>query len=86
MNIVKEPSTPLDIAATAGKYIAGGVVSLNRKVEPNIIFQHGRGSKIYDIDGTDHKIKSDHHPFYIPNIPFLHHSIDYLTASTTPLE
>jgi hypothetical protein len=27
------------------------------------------------IDGTDQKIKSDHHPFCNPNIPFFHHSI-----------
>jgi hypothetical protein len=27
------------------------------------------------IDGTDQKIKSDHHPLLIPNIPFFHHSI-----------
>jgi len=35
------------------------------------------------MDGTYQKIKSDHHPFYNPNIPFFHHSIGYLTASTT---
>jgi hypothetical protein len=27
------------------------------------------------IDCTDQKIKSDHHPLFIPNIPFFHHSI-----------
>ena len=25
--------------------------------------------------GTDQRIKSDHHPFFIPNIPLFHHSI-----------
>jgi hypothetical protein len=27
------------------------------------------------MEGMDQKIKSDHHPFLIPNIPFFHHSI-----------
>jgi len=29
----------------------------------------------FSIDGTDQKIKSDHHLLFIPNIPFFHHSI-----------
>jgi len=33
-------------------------------------------NKIYFyMEGMDQKIKSDHHPFLIPNIPFFHHSI-----------
>jgi hypothetical protein len=32
-------------------------------------------NKIYFyVDGADQKIKSDHHPLFIPNIPFFHDS------------
>jgi hypothetical protein len=30
---------------------------------------------LFHMDGTDQKIKSDHHPLLIPNIPFFHFSI-----------
>jgi glutamate-1-semialdehyde aminotransferase len=43
-----------DINTQAGKYIAGGVVSLNRKVDPNIAFVRGNGSRIYDADGNEY--------------------------------
>jgi len=33
-----------------------------------------RNEICFYMDGTDQKIKSDHHPFLIPNIPFFHHS------------
>ncbi|GGH03833.1 glutamate-1-semialdehyde 2,1-aminomutase 1 [Parapedobacter pyrenivorans] len=32
-------------------YIPGGVVSLNRKTEPNICFAKGQGSRVWDIEG-----------------------------------
>ncbi|MBO9619593.1 MAG: aspartate aminotransferase family protein [Niabella sp.] len=34
------------------KWIPGGVVSLNRKSEPNICFRNGAGSHVFDIDGN----------------------------------
>ncbi len=51
------------VSADAAKYIAGGVVSLNRKVSPNIIFQKGIGSKIYDITGKSY---IDYHAGFAP--------------------
>jgi len=30
---------------------------------------------LFYLDGTDQKIKSDHHPLLIPNIPFFQYSI-----------
>ena len=36
------------------QWIPGGVVSLNRKSEPNICFQKGRGSRVWDIDGNEY--------------------------------
>ncbi|MHA4808957.1 aspartate aminotransferase family protein [Flavitalea flava] len=35
-------------------WIPGGVVSLNRKSEPNICFHHGAGSHVFDIDGNEY--------------------------------
>lgn len=34
------------------KWIPGGVVSLNRKSDPNICFVEGKGSRVKDADGT----------------------------------
>lgn len=36
------------------QWIPGGVVSLNRKSDPNICFVRGKGSKVYDIDGYEY--------------------------------
>jgi glutamate-1-semialdehyde 2,1-aminomutase len=36
------------------KWIPGGVVSLNRKSEPNICFTRGKGSRVWDIDGNEY--------------------------------
>ena len=47
----------------ANRYIAGGVVSLNRKVIPNIVFKRGKGSKIYDIEGKEY---IDYHAGFAP--------------------
>lgn len=35
-------------------WIPGGVVSLNRKSDPNIAFVRGKGSRIWDIDGNEY--------------------------------
>ncbi|RYC51795.1 aspartate aminotransferase family protein [Flagellimonas olearia] len=36
------------------KWIPGGVVSLNRKADPNICFKSGRGSRVLDMDGKEY--------------------------------
>jgi glutamate-1-semialdehyde 2,1-aminomutase len=43
-------------AVTAGneRWIPGGVVSLNRKADPNLCFTHGRGSHVWDADGNEY--------------------------------
>lgn len=53
------------ISKEGNKYIAGGVVSLNRKVEPVIIFREGKGSKIYDINGKEY---IDYHAAFAPHL------------------
>ena len=47
------------------RYIAGGVVSLNRKVDPAIVFKEGRGSKIYDLNGREY---IDYHAAFAPHL------------------
>lgn len=59
----------------AQRYIAGGVVSLNRKVTPDIIFTHGMGSKIYDTEGVEY---IDYHAAFAPH--FLGHNDPDVTA------
>ncbi|MFT3705983.1 MAG: aminotransferase class III-fold pyridoxal phosphate-dependent enzyme [Agriterribacter sp.] len=59
------------INTEAGNYIAGGVVSLNRKVNPSIIFKEGKGSKIYDVNGKEY---IDYHAAFAPHL--LGHNYD----------
>jgi glutamate-1-semialdehyde 2,1-aminomutase len=51
------------IIETANKYIAGGVVSLNRKVEPSIVFAKARGSRLVDVNGKEY---IDYHAAFAP--------------------
>lgn len=69
-----EPLSRFDqIFQEANKYIAGGVVSLNRKVEPRIAFREGKGSKIYDVEGKEY---IDYHAAFAPH--FLGHNYEYV--------
>ncbi|HLA57761.1 MAG TPA: aspartate aminotransferase family protein [Puia sp.] len=62
--MIKEArSKSAEISEEANHYIAGGVVSLNRKVLPNIVFARGRGSKIYDVTGKEY---IDYHAAFAP--------------------
>ena len=45
--------------------IAGGVVSLNRKVEPAIAFVRAQGSRIWDADGREY---IDYHAAFAPHL------------------
>jgi glutamate-1-semialdehyde 2,1-aminomutase len=57
--------SPAELLQEARKYIAGGVVSLNRKVEPNIVFAKGKGSRIYDSEGKEY---IDYHAAFAPHL------------------
>jgi glutamate-1-semialdehyde 2,1-aminomutase len=59
------------ILKEAKQFIAGGVVSLNRKVDPAIIFKKGKGSKIYDANGREY---IDYHAAFAPHL--LGHNYD----------
>jgi glutamate-1-semialdehyde 2,1-aminomutase len=36
------------------QWIPGGVVSLNRKADPNIVFEKGLGSRVWDLEGNEY--------------------------------
>lgn len=56
-------STSAEIMASAHNYIAGGVVSLNRKVDPPIVFSKAQGSRLFDVNG---KAYIDYHAAFAP--------------------
>ena len=58
--------------------IAGGVVSLNRKVEPSIAFARGQGSRIWDVDGHEY---IDYHAAFAPHL--LGHNDPEVNAAVT---
>lgn len=58
------------------KYIPGGVVSVNRAVEPEIAFARGRGSQIWDVDGNEY---IDYHAAFSPH--FLGHNDPYVNEA-----
>lgn len=43
-----------EILKSNERYIPGGVVSLNRKSEPNICFSRGKGSHVWDLEGNEY--------------------------------
>lgn len=51
------------LSAQNAQYIPGGVVSLNRKVEPDIVFVKGQGSRLWDADGNEY---IDFHAAFAP--------------------
>ncbi|MEO8764002.1 MAG: aminotransferase class III-fold pyridoxal phosphate-dependent enzyme [Ginsengibacter sp.] len=79
MNPQTTPSSFATLSSDASQYIAGGVVSLNRKVTPGIIFRKGKGSRIYDINGKEY---IDYHAAFAPY--FLGHN--YTPVNSAVLE
>jgi len=58
------------------RVIPGGVVSLNRRVEPEIAFVRGRGSRVWDVDGNEY---IDYHAAFAPHL--LGHNDPDVTAA-----
>ena len=54
-----------DLSRRASESIAGGVVSLNRKVEPAIAFVRALGSRLWDADGNEY---IDYHAAFAPHL------------------
>ncbi|HEV7779744.1 MAG TPA: aminotransferase class III-fold pyridoxal phosphate-dependent enzyme, partial [Chitinophagaceae bacterium] len=76
MNIYETASRSAQLKEEASRFIAGGVVSLNRKVDPFIIFSRGKGSKIHDVDGKEY---IDYHAAFAPHL--LGHNNDVINAA-----
>ncbi len=53
------------ILARSQGVIAGGVVSLNRKVEPPVVFVRAQGSRLWDADGNEYL---DYHAAFAPHV------------------
>jgi glutamate-1-semialdehyde 2,1-aminomutase len=51
---MRENLKSAEILQSNEKWIPGGVVSLNRKTEPNICFIKGKGSHVVDADGNEY--------------------------------
>ena len=56
------------------RFIPGGVVSVNRAVQPEIVFAKGQGAYIWDADGNQY---IDYHAAFAPH--FLGHNDPYVT-------
>src|SRR5215469_16060804 len=55
-------------------FIPGGVVSVNRAVQPEIVFVKGQGAYVWDADGNQY---IDYHAAFAPH--FLGHNDPYVT-------
>jgi glutamate-1-semialdehyde 2,1-aminomutase len=64
-NMTAKSSESDRISAEAMEFIAGGVVSLNRRVSPQIVFVRAQGSKLYDADGKEY---IDYHAAFAPHL------------------
>lgn len=71
---MEERST--EIIKKSAKHLAGGVASLNRKVEPHIVFEKAKGSKLYDINGKEY---IDYHSAFAPFL--LGHNFDIVNRA-----
>lgn len=72
------PSTETEVTSMANASIAGGVVSINRKVSPRHVFTRALGSKIWDAQGREF---IDYHSAFAPYI--LGHNDPDVTAAVT---
>src|SRR5438309_1406404 len=60
------------------RFIPGGVVSVNRAVQPEIVFIKGQGAHIWDADGNQY---IDYHAAFAPH--FLGHNDPYVTDAVS---
>ena len=71
-----------DLFTRSRRVIPGGVVSLNRAVEPALAFARGRGSRIWDLDGNEYV---DYHGAFSPYL-LGHHDADVEAAVRAALD
>lgn len=65
-----------DILAKNRRFIPGGVVSVNRATQPEIVFMKGQGAYIWDAEGNRY---IDYHAAFAPH--FLGHNDPYVTEA-----
>jgi len=58
------------------RYIPGGVVSSNRSIEPQIVFERAQGARLWDADGNEY---IDYHAAFAPHI--LGHNDEHVTEA-----
>src|SRR5438132_1235680 len=71
-----------ELFARNRQFIPGGVVSLNRLVEPEIAFVRGKGSRVWDVDGNEY---IDYHAGFAPYL-LGHNDADVNAAVRRALE
>jgi glutamate-1-semialdehyde 2,1-aminomutase len=73
---VSKPQTSADILRHNLRFIPGGVVSMNRKVAPELVFLRGEGAYMWDAEGKKYV---DYHGAFAPL--FLGHNHPRVTAA-----
>lgn len=75
-DVLTTGATSSKIFARNRKFIAGGVVSVNRAVDPEIVFVKGKGAYVWDADGKQY---IDYHAAFAPHI--LGHNDPHVTEA-----
>lgn len=75
-NIMKTYPHSSRILQNNRRYIPGGAVSLNRVVQPDIVFARAKGSRLWDVDDNRY---IDYHAAFAPH--FLGHNDDDVNAA-----
>lgn len=73
---MKSYPTSAAILAQNRRYIPGGVVSVNRSIEPQIVFERAQGARLWDAEGNSYL---DYHAAFAPHI--LGHNDAHVTAA-----
>ena len=75
--------TSESIIAQSDRYIAGGVVSMNRKATPHLVFVRAEGSHIFDANGRSY---IDYHAAFAPHLQDSEPSADHYANLMTALQ
>jgi glutamate-1-semialdehyde 2,1-aminomutase len=73
---MRQNSKSLDILSKNKRFIYGGIASVNRAVDPELVFVKGQGAYIWDADGNQY---TDYHAAFAPHM--LGHNDPYVTEA-----
>lgn len=76
LELAISPSKTEEIIQRSTRHIAGGVVSLNRKTTPHLVFVRAEGSRLFDADYNEY---IDYHAAFAPHL--LGHNHPEITTS-----